>query len=135
MLDLLAGGGVFDRRGLAWSGLDPNRRDGGRCKTKLRQPDAGLSGFGLPQLRAHAESEAVLRPQGPAALHRQSVRHCGARGEAELDDDLPEGPFRAVLHLEYGRELLGRDQPELGHELADLALRRIFRVGGRAHDC
>ena len=132
LLGLLAGASVLGGRLV---GLDPNRRDGRRREAKLGQPDTGLVGLTLCLIRAHAEGEAVLGPQSSPALHGQCVRHRRTRGEAELYDDLPEWPLRALLHLEDRRELLVRDQSELGHELADLTLRRRLRLGGRAHDC
>src|SRR4029077_410867 len=45
-----------------------------------------------------------------------------ARREAEFDDDLAERPLRLLLHFEHRRELLLADEPELGHQLAELPL-------------
>src|SRR3954468_19433786 len=83
--------------------------------------------------RRGAECVAVLGAEGAAALHRQCMRDRGARREAELDDDLAERTLRLLLHLEHGRELLLADQPELGHQLAELALGHALSLGRGAH--
>ena len=89
--------------------------------------------LGLFVLRRDAEREAVLGPERAAALHGERVRDRSARREAELHDDLAQRALRLLLHLENGRELLLADEPELGHQLAELALRHALSFGGGAH--
>ena len=111
------------------------RRDGRRRQLKLGQSDVRLVGVALSVavLRRDAEREAVFRPERAAALHCKRVRDRGARRESELHDDLAERPLRLLLHLEHRRELLLADEPELGHQLAELALRHALSLGRGAH--
>ena len=113
-------------------------RSRGRRDGRRRQPEPGEVGTrllrgGLVGRRRGAEREAVFGPESAAALHRQRVRDRGAGREAELHDDLAERTVRLLLHLEDGRKLFLADEPELGHELTELALRHAFSLGRGAH--
>ena len=117
-------------------GLDAGprgRRDRGRRQPKPGEVGARPLRVELLVLRRDAEREAVLGPERAAALHRERMRNRGARREAELHDDLAQRALRLLLHLEHGRELLLADQPELGHQLAELTLRHALALGGGAH--
>ena len=91
---------------------------------------AGASGARVRVSSAAGSSSTGAAPsakpysvlQSAAALHRQGVCDRRARRKAELDDDLAERALRLLLDLENGRELLLADQPELGHQLAELTL-------------
>ena len=119
---VLGGLGARSRRGDCSRG----QPELGKARTRLLRVTAFVH-------RRGAECEAVLGSESAAALHRQRVSDRGTRRKAELHDDLAEGALRLLLDLENGRELLLADQPELGHQLTELALRQALSLGGRTH--
>ena len=115
-------------------GLDAGPRGGATAVGASRSLGRSVASLRveLLVLRGSAEREAVLGPERAAALHRERMRNRGARREAELHDDLAQRALRLLLHLEHGRELLLADQPELGHQLAELTLRHALALSEEA---